>query len=93
MTETTSNSKREYEVGYKKPPKEGQFKKGQSGNPRGRPKGTQVGEAPDFEAMLIEAGKKSAYRLSKTELRAESVSGMRRSCSSSTKAQVVTYQA
>lgn len=28
----------EYEVGYKKPPKSTQFKKGQSGNPRGRPK-------------------------------------------------------
>ena len=38
MSETTSNSKREYEVGYKKPPKHSQFKKGQSGNKRGRPK-------------------------------------------------------
>jgi hypothetical protein len=28
-----------YEVGHKKPPKHTQFKKGQSGNPRGRPKG------------------------------------------------------
>ncbi len=28
-----------YEVGHKKPPKHSQFKKGQSGNPRGRPKG------------------------------------------------------
>lgn len=27
----------DYEVGYGKPPKSGQFKKGQSGNPRGRP--------------------------------------------------------
>ena len=27
-----------YEVGYKKPPKGSQFKKGQSGNPNGRPK-------------------------------------------------------
>ena len=27
-----------YEVGYGKPPKSGQFKKGQSGNPKGRPK-------------------------------------------------------
>ena len=26
-----------YEVGYKKPPKDKQFKKGQSGNPKGRP--------------------------------------------------------
>ena len=28
----------DYEVGYKKPPKHTQFKKGQSGNPAGRPK-------------------------------------------------------
>jgi hypothetical protein len=27
-----------YEVGYKKPPRKTQFAKGQSGNPRGRPK-------------------------------------------------------
>ncbi len=28
-----------FEVGYKKPPRETQFHKGQSGNPNGRPKG------------------------------------------------------
>ena len=32
---------REYEVGFKKPPKQTQFKPGQSGNPAGRPKGTK----------------------------------------------------
>ncbi len=31
----------EFDVGYGKPPKSGQFKKGKSGNPKGRPKGTK----------------------------------------------------
>lgn len=34
-------AKKEYDVGYGKPPKSGQFKPGQSGNPKGRPKGTK----------------------------------------------------
>jgi hypothetical protein len=29
-----------YEIGYKRPPKSGQFAKGKSGNPKGRPKGS-----------------------------------------------------
>jgi hypothetical protein len=37
-----------YEVGYGKPPRSTQFKKGVSGNPKGRPK-----KAPDFDAELI----------------------------------------
>jgi len=31
----------DYEVGYKKPPSHTQFKAGQSGNPKGRPKNTK----------------------------------------------------
>lgn len=36
-----SNKKNDYEVGYRKPPKRSQFAKGQSGNRKGRPKGTK----------------------------------------------------
>ena len=32
------NADQEYEVGHRKPPKHTQFKRGQSGNPKGRPK-------------------------------------------------------
>lgn len=48
------------EVGYKKPPKAGQFKPGQSGNPRGRPKGSA-----SFESLITkELGKKIAVQIS-----------------------------
>lgn len=30
-----------YEIGYRRPPPAGQFKKGASGNPKGRPKGSK----------------------------------------------------
>ena len=35
---STHDDDRDYEVGYGRPPKATQFKQGQSGNPRGRPK-------------------------------------------------------
>jgi hypothetical protein len=34
----SSDFSKEYEIGYKKPPRKNQFKPGQSGNPKGRPK-------------------------------------------------------
>lgn len=39
----------DYEVGYGKPPQQHRFKRGQSGNPRGRPKG-----ARGFKTLLEE---------------------------------------
>lgn len=37
----TPKDETQYEVGYGKPPKSGQFAKGKSGNPNGRPKGSK----------------------------------------------------
>jgi hypothetical protein len=39
--EKTPLDDKAYEVGYGKPPRETQFRKGKSGNPKGRPKGTK----------------------------------------------------
>ena len=36
-----SDNKHDYEVGYGKPPRQTRFRKGQSGNPRGRSPGTK----------------------------------------------------
>ena len=43
---------RHYEVGYGKPPKQHRFKKGQSGNPRGRPKGAKSSKSTLPEERL-----------------------------------------
>ncbi|MGD0274802.1 MAG: DUF5681 domain-containing protein [Syntrophales bacterium] len=39
MTKKINLTPKEYEVGFRKPPKQTRFAKGQSGNPHGRPKG------------------------------------------------------
>lgn len=46
-----SDKKKEYKVGYRKPPASRQFKSGQSGNPNGRPKGSK-NLATEIEAEL-----------------------------------------
>jgi len=44
----------DYDVGYCKPPKSGQFAKGQSGNPYGRPKKRKRDPAHDPSSILSE---------------------------------------
>ena len=44
------DNERDYEVGYGKPPRDTRFKRGQSGNPRGRPPG-----AKNLSSLLNEA--------------------------------------
>jgi hypothetical protein len=51
----------DYQVGYGKPPRHSQFKRGQSGNPRGRPAGsknfaTLVSEALNEPVIVTEDG-------------------------------------
>ena len=63
--------KPDYKVGYKKPPLHSRFKKGQSGNPRGRPRGsknfsTLLTDALNEPVVVTEDGKRR--KISKREL-------------------------
>lgn len=60
---TNKTRKQNYEVGYRKPPKENQFKPGQSGNYRGREKGvknlkTIVKDEVDDKLAIVVDGKR-----------------------------------
>lgn len=71
MSNEFNNDEADYEVGYKKPPIHGQFKPGQSGNPKGRPKKRQtnaelMNQAFDKKMTVNVDGKK--VRRTKREL-------------------------
>jgi hypothetical protein len=53
MAKNKETTRGEYVVGYGRPPTHTRFRKGQSGNPRGRPKRTPP--LPDLKTMLINA--------------------------------------
>jgi hypothetical protein len=74
------------EVGYGKPPKQSQFKPGQSGNPKGRPKGTRnfktevhaMLEAPVTITRNGRTSKISTQRASLETLRVKALKGEQR---------------
>ena len=64
----------DYEVGYGKPPKHSQFKKGRSGNPKGRPRGdknvgTMVRETFLRKIPITENGKQKKVSILEALLR------------------------
>lgn len=58
-----------YEVGYKRPPAHSRFKKGQSGNPKGRPKGAKSPKVLLEEALSASVTVMENGVPKKTELR------------------------
>ena len=57
-----AKSSADYEIGYGKPPKDTRFRKGQSGNPKGRPKGAKNKGAGPMDERLKEIILEEAYR-------------------------------
>lgn len=66
----SDNNKDDYDVGYCKPPKSGQFKKGQSGNPKGRPpkaKGFKASLRAELSETVTVRENGKVFRISKAE--------------------------
>ena len=69
------------EIGYGKPPKHTRFKKGQSGNPKGRPKGVRnlksaLREALNETVTIREGGKSKQVSIREALMKAAIAKGM-----------------
>ena len=80
----------DYKVGYRRPPRHGQFKKGKSGNPRGRPRGRR-GFATDLieELMRLIVVTEGGKRKSITKQRALMTSLVNKALQGNAKAMAV----
>ncbi|WP_171052628.1 DUF5681 domain-containing protein [Ruegeria sediminis] len=71
-----SEDVKDYEVGYGKPPKTSRFQKGQSGNPKGRPKGAKGLNASlkrELESKITVREGNREIRISKAEAMAKRI--------------------
>ena len=72
----------DYEVGYRRPPKHSQFQKGQSGNPKGRQKGSRdlasdLADELNERISVLEGGKRRTVTKQRAMLKALSNEAMK----------------